>query len=190
MRLVWYPISDIVLALIPVLFIYNLSRPLRERLVLCVLLALGLTCFAVTIPRLVDWFGKGLNLDITYNGISAIYWSELELLIGLWAACIPPLRSLFETWLIKMGFDITSGSSGSDPANANFEWSRKMNKKHAKGQVDVEKDAGSLEGGSQEAVAKPNPVVSSGIHYSECSNLTSLTATEPHRDTWVADNSS
>ena len=167
MFVVWAPLSDIVLALIPLLFIRTLTRPLREKIVLGVLLALGLACCAVTIPRLVAYFHTGLGYDITYVGTSALYLTELELFLGIWAACIPTLRNLFEGWLVRMGFDISGGSS-SDQQTANFSWSRKMTKKYGNG-GDMEKAAESppldlaAGDGSEEHVQKSEPVVMKGM---------------------------
>lgn len=86
------------------MIISRIHRPLRERLVICFLMALGLLATAATLPKLVSVAKFGFKGDLTYRASDALLWSSLEVNLGIIAACVPTLRAPFETALRRCGW--------------------------------------------------------------------------------------
>jgi hypothetical protein len=82
---------------------YKMRIPMRERVVLCVLMALGLFASAVVIVRTTTFRRyKRVGDKLWYMNDIAI-WNLLEGQLGIIAACIPYLKSTFERILKRMG---------------------------------------------------------------------------------------
>ncbi|KAF2399305.1 hypothetical protein EJ06DRAFT_522802 [Trichodelitschia bisporula] len=88
--------TDLVCAFLPLFFIRQLNRPLREKIVLALLMALGLLAAACSIVKAV-LLKKLLNsADPLWDGEAIGIWTYSEVYIGIIAANIPCLRSLLE----------------------------------------------------------------------------------------------
>jgi rhodopsin domain-containing protein len=103
--------TDAIFAAIPLFFIRKLNIPLREKIVLGVLMALGLFCTTATIPKLLSMGQYASNPDYSWFGADLLMWSMIEVYIGIIAACIPTLRRLFESILRNYGL-LSSHRSG------------------------------------------------------------------------------
>lgn len=111
--------TDIIYTFIPVIIIGRIHRPLRERLVICFLMALGLLATAATLPKLVGVVKFGFKVDLTYRSSDALLWSTLEVNIGIIAACVPTLRRPFESALRRCGW-VNSSQMGPDLESLEF----------------------------------------------------------------------
>ena len=90
----------------------KINRPFREKVVLCFLMGLGILCAAASIPKFISFSVFANGGDNTKNASGVVVWSQIELYVGITAACIPMLRSFFETALRKIGISITNSSRG------------------------------------------------------------------------------
>jgi len=107
-----YTITDLIFAILPLLFILKINRPLREKIVLCFLMGLGILCAAASIPKFISYSVFASGGDTTKNATGVVVWSQIELYVGIIAACIPMLRAFFEGVLRKVGISITNSSRG------------------------------------------------------------------------------
>jgi rhodopsin domain-containing protein len=71
------------------------------------LMGLGLLCACAVIPKIFSLRKLNKSPDNTWVEIDLVLWSLLETYIGIITACLPTLKSLFETMLRKMGMDFT-----------------------------------------------------------------------------------
>ncbi|KAF2196988.1 hypothetical protein GQ43DRAFT_382052 [Delitschia confertaspora ATCC 74209] len=88
--------TDIVFSLIPITFLRKVQRPLRERIIIGILMALGLFASGASIAKVVAATKFGATGDGTAEGINVGMWSCLEELVGFIAACIPCLKQPFQ----------------------------------------------------------------------------------------------
>ncbi|KAM7191731.1 hypothetical protein V8F20_009208 [Naviculisporaceae sp. PSN 640] len=113
--------TDILLSLSPAIFLFKLNRPLRERLFVCGLMAMGLFASGASIVKTVIVQGYG---DLTLPpeefyalGISISLWTSMEQLLGLLAACVPAMKGLFQFCLGKVGVSLTTSRN---PARSGY----------------------------------------------------------------------
>ncbi|OCK76406.1 hypothetical protein K432DRAFT_437074 [Lepidopterella palustris CBS 459.81] len=104
-------IIDIMLSLLPITFIRLMHRPLRERLVLALLMSLGLFASAAAIIKTTFIKDFGPSTDNLYNYSNLLMWNTIEELIGIIAACIPTLKSPFERVLGHLGLMSSRGET-------------------------------------------------------------------------------
>ncbi|KAK1828735.1 hypothetical protein QBC39DRAFT_312554 [Podospora conica] len=101
--------TDVGLSLAPISFLWNLKRPLRERLVLGFLMGLGLLAGISSIIKnvmIADYGKPGVHTWAMSVSIST--WTELEMLLGVIAACIPFCKPVIESCFSKMGISISN----------------------------------------------------------------------------------
>ncbi|KAF2712694.1 hypothetical protein K504DRAFT_464756 [Pleomassaria siparia CBS 279.74] len=96
--------TDFVFALLPISFLRKVNRPLRERIVIGVLMALGILTGGASIMKMVVSVTFDRTGDRDAEGIQIGMWSCIEELTGFIAACIPCLRSPFQRALEHFGF--------------------------------------------------------------------------------------
>ncbi|KAK8005990.1 hypothetical protein PG991_012287 [Apiospora marii] len=106
--------TDIVLSLAPIVFLWNLNLPRRERIVIGVLMSLGVVAAATSLVKIlaVEKFAMpgqdaiGLNITIST-------WTILELILGIIAACTPFCKPVFEQclWLLGLSLHPTAASN-------------------------------------------------------------------------------
>ncbi|KAH7028271.1 hypothetical protein B0J12DRAFT_704697 [Macrophomina phaseolina] len=95
--------QDIILSLIPITFIRKLRRPLPERIVIACVMALGLVASAAVVIKIVYMRHFDITGDALRILVQVIKWGKIEELLGISAACIPPLKSLVERLLKRLG---------------------------------------------------------------------------------------
>ncbi|KAM7221277.1 hypothetical protein V8F06_003452 [Rhypophila decipiens] len=104
--------TDILLSLSPVIFLFKLNRPLRERLFVCGLMAMGLLASGASIAKTVIVQGYGDPTippdEFWPMGITICLWTALEQLLGVLAACVPAMKNLFQLCLGRMGVSLTT----------------------------------------------------------------------------------
>jgi hypothetical protein len=97
-----YIIMDLTLSLMPIRLIRTLNRSTSEKILICVLMALGLLATAVQCAKMTTFndFGKG---DPMQGTILPSMWAKLEEQVGIIASSAPALKSPVEQLLKKMG---------------------------------------------------------------------------------------
>lgn len=131
--------TDFVFALLPLSFLQHLRRPLRERILLFLLMSLGVFAGVASTLKIVAAARFGATDDPTNESIGIAMWSVIEELVGLIAICVPCLRSPFQRVLgycgvwgsrVKQittqsrGYGRTYGHEGHDGAAGKTERSR------------------------------------------------------------------
>lgn len=93
---------DLTLSLMPIRLIRTLNRSPSEKILICVLMALGLFATAITCAKMSTFasFGRG---DVMQATIVPSLWAKLEEQVGIIATSLPWLKSPVENWLKKMG---------------------------------------------------------------------------------------
>lgn len=114
--------TDVFLSLAPIQFLWSLKRPLRERVVLGCLMAMGLFAGISSILKnlIIADFGKP-GLDMWAMNVSISTWTSLEMLLGVIAACTPFCRPVFERCMSAVGINLTKSKttgSGATPGYA------------------------------------------------------------------------
>jgi len=109
---VLFLLTDFILALLPIILIRRLRRPLREKIFIGFLMGLGLLCSAAIIPKLFKLGGLSKDMDFTWSIVDLFTWATLECCIGVIVACLPTLKNMFENFLVRTGLlTITDPSS-------------------------------------------------------------------------------
>lgn len=98
-------ITDLILSLLALFLIKTVlvHRPLREKVVLCILMALGIFCACGAIPKLTTLRSYATEIDVTWMLGNVFMWAQVELYVGITVACVPALRSAFENTLRWLG---------------------------------------------------------------------------------------
>jgi hypothetical protein len=104
--------SDILFALLPLTFIYKIQRPLREKIVLAILMSLGLVASGAATAKVVILSRLPTSRDPMWIGADAFIWTNLEESIGMMAACITMLKPLFERAAHRCGLVSTADEYG------------------------------------------------------------------------------
>ncbi|KAF2265526.1 hypothetical protein CC78DRAFT_532411 [Lojkania enalia] len=99
--------TDVVFALMPITFLRKVQRPLRERIVIGVLLGLGVLASVCSINKAIAAATFGRTNDGRKEGVQIGMWTGLEQQVGFIAACIPCLRSPFQKFLQYFGLMTT-----------------------------------------------------------------------------------
>lgn len=95
--------TDLIFAVLPITFIWKIHRPLREKLILALLMGLGLFAAVTSIIKTTLVRTYGITGDNLWDSIDISLWSMLEEQTGIIAACIPCLKSPFERLLGRFG---------------------------------------------------------------------------------------
>lgn len=97
-----YIVTDLALSLMPIRLIRTLHRSKSERILICVLMALGLLATAIACAKMTTFttFGRG---DPMQGTILPSMWAKVEEQVGIIASSAPCLKSPVETLLKKLG---------------------------------------------------------------------------------------
>ncbi|KAK7928903.1 hypothetical protein PG985_005901 [Apiospora marii] len=119
-------VTDIMLSLAPITFLWNLNRPLRERVVIGCLMSLGMLAGISSLVKIlmIGKFGTP-GIDGPALNVTISTWTVLEQILGVIAACTPFCKPVFEKCLRALGVSLTrSGAGGgpqSTPVRANYQ---------------------------------------------------------------------
>ncbi|KAF2119247.1 hypothetical protein BDV96DRAFT_642284 [Lophiotrema nucula] len=95
-------ITDALIILIPIPFIWQLHLPTGRKLAVCGVFLLGILAAGASMVRMA-WMawnqaqGFGLLTDEELMITTELYWINLEITLGVIACCLPTLRGLFKT---------------------------------------------------------------------------------------------
>jgi hypothetical protein len=96
--------TDVAMSLAPIAILWTLYRPLRERVLVCGLMALGLLGSAACIVKAVIMRSWGdPTVDTGALAVSVATWTMAEQILALMAACGPSLKGPLEKMLEKFG---------------------------------------------------------------------------------------
>ena len=99
-------IFDLMLATMPIKLIRTLSRPLRERVLISLLMTTGLLATAIACVKL-DAYHRSVHTwnvpDQLVDNIKPMMYSKMEELLGIIAACLPCLKRPAEELLRRIG---------------------------------------------------------------------------------------
>lgn len=104
--------TDLIFALIPIPMVWKLQVTLRTRIGLGIILSLGLFASAVAIyktPMQANFFKEP---DWSGNGSWYYIWQQVELHIGILAACLPTIKPLISTFSSTLS-TLTKGARSS-----------------------------------------------------------------------------
>jgi hypothetical protein len=94
---------DLLFSFIPITFIRKLNRPRREKVFMCVLMALGLFASCAAIIRTLTLQEFYRSRDLFRTNVTIALWAVVELQFALIAATIPTLKAFVEKALIRIG---------------------------------------------------------------------------------------
>ncbi|KAI4649078.1 uncharacterized protein J4E78_008596 [Alternaria triticimaculans] len=117
-------ITDAVMILLPMPYLYKLRLAWRRKLAAMALLSIGVGTWAITIYR--QTLLPGLDfMDMTYTGVLATILSGLEPAVAIVLACIPLMRPLF-----SKSNNATRSSFDYDSSKKTSLFSKKGNRRH------------------------------------------------------------
>ncbi len=110
-------LTDVIFALIPLLFLRHIRRSIRDRLIIAFLMSLGLFASAASIVKTVIVQRFDQSSDASGSGLSIALWASIEAQVGIVAACIPCLRAPFLRLLGRLGLssELSGGTAGNKP---------------------------------------------------------------------------
>ncbi|KAF2678826.1 hypothetical protein K458DRAFT_394471 [Lentithecium fluviatile CBS 122367] len=96
-------LTDWVFAALPISFLRKVQRPLRERIIISVLMGLGVFAGAASVVKIhpIIRLGKIGNFEVEYSRIGM--WSAIEELVAFSCSCVPCLRAPFQRALEYLG---------------------------------------------------------------------------------------
>ena len=109
-------ITDAVLVVMPIPYVWRLHAPLMQRIVLASMFMLGIFIAIVSVIRLRIFLSIPISqsANVTYNFREVIVWSIVEINIGLTCACLPSLKPAVGFLGLNKLFSFTN----SRPSNA------------------------------------------------------------------------
>jgi hypothetical protein len=112
--------SDLILAMMPIHLVTTIliHRPIREKIILCILMSLGLVCTGAVVPKLISLSRYSQEaMDPTWYLCDVFLWTAIEMWLAIIVACVPPMRNAFEGLLKRLNL-VTE--SDPDSAKVNF----------------------------------------------------------------------
>ncbi|KAF2186392.1 hypothetical protein K469DRAFT_573323 [Zopfia rhizophila CBS 207.26] len=103
--------TDVIFSLLPITFLRKVQRPLRERIIIGILMGLGIFASVASIIKAVYATDFGNTDDPNKEGIAVGMWSCIEEQVGFIACCIPCLKSPFQKFLTYFGLITTQNKS-------------------------------------------------------------------------------
>ncbi|KAH4924788.1 hypothetical protein HBI70_096550 [Parastagonospora nodorum] len=90
--------TDLIFALLPIPMVWRLQLNLRTRIGLAIVLSLGLFASAVAIYKTPMQYNFFKQPDFSGNGAGYYVWQQVEMHVGIQAACLPTLKPLFASF--------------------------------------------------------------------------------------------
>ncbi|MCJ1260710.1 hypothetical protein MMC22_000572 [Lobaria immixta] len=105
-------VYDFVLAILPIIFLWNVKISVRRKIGICMLMGLGSVTGASAIARTVlSVHSIGRRTDPTWDTVDEVMWAGLEANLLLIAASIPAIQPLFKRSQYRRGYVPDSGRS-------------------------------------------------------------------------------
>ncbi len=104
--------GDLYSTLLPLILVYYLELPRKQKIALYALFALGFMAVAAGIVRTVLMYNLlNKNYDFTWELWLTWIWAILELYFALFAACAPSLKPFFQRFFVEPLHSVTARSS-------------------------------------------------------------------------------
>lgn len=117
-------LTDVLLSLAPVSFLWDLRWPLCERVVLGGLMAMGILASLSSIVKnliIADFAKLGLSpLDMLAINIAISTWTAFKILLGIVAACTPFCCPVLERCLSVVGVTINNTNKPATDATPGY----------------------------------------------------------------------
>ena len=94
---------DLIFSFIPITFIRKLNRPRREKVFMCVLMALGIFASLAAILRTMTLQTFYTSTDLFRSSVTTTLLAVIEQQVAIIAATIPTLKNFMEQTLVKIG---------------------------------------------------------------------------------------
>ncbi|CZR59909.1 uncharacterized protein PAC_09804 [Phialocephala subalpina] len=98
----FFVVMDLTLTLMPIKIVRILNRPLREKVLVCCLMATGLLATVIACIKMTTFNNVDLG-DPLQATVEGSMWAKLEELVGIIGACLPCLKSPAEKVLRRLG---------------------------------------------------------------------------------------
>ncbi|KAL5400451.1 hypothetical protein PMIN06_004854 [Paraphaeosphaeria minitans] len=103
-------LNDAILALLPIHLIRTLHRSPREKVLICILMGTGLLAAAIAAYRM-GLSNATFAGDLLSSTVMMSMWCMLEVLLGIIAACLAPLKAPVERALNRAGLLVRRGQA-------------------------------------------------------------------------------
>ncbi|KAF4625082.1 hypothetical protein G7Y89_g13087 [Cudoniella acicularis] len=103
--------TDLILSFFPLTFLHKLRRPIAEKVLVGVLMAMGMMASGASITKAVLVIQWPHAVDSFSLGFAISTWTCVEMFLGITAACLPTLKSKFQRLLALLGIDFTFDGS-------------------------------------------------------------------------------
>lgn len=105
-------ITDLILVIMPLPYVWELHASLAQRIVLAAIFALGMFVSIVSMIRLSVLLDTASGpFDVTYTFKDVYLWSLVEINVGLTCACLPSLRPIVRVIGLNKLFSFSTGRS-------------------------------------------------------------------------------
>ncbi|KAM5441322.1 hypothetical protein MferCBS31731_003752 [Microsporum ferrugineum] len=105
-------VMDVMILLTPCPTLWRLHLPVRDRIVLIVMMCLGLiACVAGCVKSYYMYQTLVGTYDVTWEGYKVWVWTDIEVNLAVICASIPVLRPFAQKYLPKLGFKTASSRS-------------------------------------------------------------------------------
>ncbi|PLN81905.1 integral membrane protein Pth11-like protein [Aspergillus taichungensis] len=101
-------LTDVLTYTLPIKVVFELQMPKKQKMVLGLILSLGLLACISSIIRITYIPGMLTSKDATYAITGAMYWSVIEINIGILAASIPSFKAIASRFLPRLIGEYTS----------------------------------------------------------------------------------
>lgn len=106
-------VSDIMFAIMPMFFTWKLRRPLTERALVSLLLALGFFATATVAIRLHYQIVYNSATNDTFHKMAVLFtWCRIEECLLIAAACTPFLKSSIDRFLARLSISTFKDTTG------------------------------------------------------------------------------
>lgn len=116
-------VTDVLFSLLPIVIIRKIRRPLREKIVVCFLMGLGLVASGAVISKILSLRSFGTNPDVTWINTNVAMWGMVELFLAISATSIPVLKHMAERTLKRMGLLSSEAPVADKTRWWDFQWS-------------------------------------------------------------------
>ncbi|KAM7190407.1 hypothetical protein V8F33_009523 [Rhypophila sp. PSN 637] len=111
-----------IFALLPISFLYKVQRLLQKRISIGVLLSLGLFASVASIMKAIAADSFGETDDPNAEGITMGAWTLIEEQVAVIAACVPCMRAVFQSFMVKVGVAKTKGTHHQGSRSSGKQW--------------------------------------------------------------------
>ncbi|KAI9648090.1 hypothetical protein NHQ30_002719 [Ciborinia camelliae] len=95
-------IADYITVFLPMHTVWKLQLPIRQRISICMLFALGFLASTASVFRIIYTWQATSEQDRTWTSNTVFIWSSIEIYFGLFCACMPPTVGFWKLYYPKL----------------------------------------------------------------------------------------